>query len=117
MPSSHRYDDKNKLRVICKLFTFEGMVDAAFNMIRQNSHSVATVSIHLLETIATVAAQTPAKKDRAALLRHASLVTHGCKESLSADDDRKDLEKRYEVAVKTLNGEPASIALNPETYS
>jgi uncharacterized membrane protein len=117
MPSSHRYDDKNKLRVICKPFTFEGMVDAAFNMIRQNSQSVATVSIHLLETIATVAAQTRNKPDRAALLRHAALVAHGCIAKLSADDDRKDLEKRYEVAVKTLKGEPASIALNSETYS
>jgi hypothetical protein len=44
-------------------------------------------------------------------------VAHGCKESFSADDDRKDLEKRYEAVVKTCNGEPASIALNPETYS
>ncbi len=93
MPSSHRYGGKNKLRIICKLFTFEGMVDAAFNMIRQNSQSVATVSIHLLETIATVAAQARNKQDRAALLRHAALVAHGCKENLSADDDRKDLEK------------------------
>jgi uncharacterized membrane protein len=104
MPSSHRYDEKNRLRVICKLFTFEGMVDAAFNMIRQNAGAVATVSIHLLETIATVAAQTRNKQDRAALLRHATLVAQGCKEKLSADDDRKDLEKRYEAAVKTCNG-------------
>jgi uncharacterized membrane protein len=93
------------------------MVDAAFNMIRQNSRSVAAVSIHLLETIATIAAQTPTEKDRAALLRHASLVADGCKESLSAEDDRKDLEKRYEAVVKTCNAEPASIALNPEVCS
>jgi uncharacterized membrane protein len=112
MPSSHRYDQQNRLRVICKLFTFEGMVDAAFNMIRQNSQSVATVSIHLLETIATVAAQIRKKQDRAALLRHAALVTHGCKEALSAGDDLKDLEKRYEMALKTCNGKPASIAKN-----
>ncbi|MGD8297199.1 MAG: DUF2254 domain-containing protein [Desulfobacterales bacterium] len=117
MPSSHRYDQHNRLRVICKPFTFEGMVDAAFNMIRQNSRSVAAVSIHLLETIATIAAQTPTEKDRAALLRHASLVADGCKESLSAEDDRKDLEKRYEAVVKTCNAEPASIALNPEVCS
>ena len=82
MPSSHRFDEQSRLRVICKPFEFERMVDAAFNMIRQNSQSVATVSIHLLETIATIAAQTPKKEDRAALLRHAAMVVHGCKEKL-----------------------------------
>ena len=86
-------------------------------MIRQNSRSVAAVSIHLLETIATVAAQTHRKKDRAALLRHAAMVAHGCEEKLSADDDRKDLKKCYEAAVKALNGEPLSIALNTESFS
>ena len=114
MHSSHRYDDKNKLRVICKLFTFEGMVDAAFNMIRQNSQSVAAVSIHLLETISTIAAQTHKAEYRAALLRHAAMVAHGCKGSLSADDDRKDLKKCYEAAVKALKEKHADIASNAE---
>ncbi len=116
MPSSHRYDGENRLRVICKPFSFEGMVDAAFNMIRQNSQSVAAVSIHLLETISTIAAQTHKAEYQAALLRHAALVAHGCKEKLLADDDYKDLEKRYQTAVEALDEEPASMALNPQTY-
>ncbi|MEN8780004.1 MAG: DUF2254 domain-containing protein [Desulfobacterales bacterium] len=111
MPSSHRFDEESRLRVICKPFLFEGMVDSAFNMIRQNSHSVAAVSIHLLETIATVAAQTHRKEDRAALLRHATMVVRGCKEKLSADDDREDLEKRYEAALEILNGAPGSTTI------
>jgi uncharacterized membrane protein len=104
MPSSHRLDEQNRLRVICKPFVFGEMVDAAFNMIRQNSQSVAAVSTHLLETIATVAVQTRRNEDRAALLRHAAMVFHGCKEELTADDDRGDLEKRYEAAVEIING-------------
>jgi uncharacterized membrane protein len=51
MPSAHRFDEQSRLRVICKPSGFEGMVDAAFNMIRQNYHSVAAVSIHLLKPI------------------------------------------------------------------
>jgi len=104
MPPSHRYDEHNRLRVICKPFTFEGMTNAAFNMIRQNSHSVAAVSIRLLETIATIAAQTHQQAHREALLRHAAMVANGCNGSLSADDDRKDLKKCYEIAVKALKG-------------
>jgi uncharacterized membrane protein len=117
MPSAHRFDQEGRLRVICKPFAFEGIVDAAFNMIRQNSQSVAAVSIHLLETIATVAAQTSRKEDRAALSRHAAMVVHGCKEKLSADDDREDLEKRYEAAFEILNGTPMRTTLNPESDS
>lgn len=81
------------------------MVDAAFTMIRQNSHSVAAVSMRLLETIATVAGQTSSEANRAVLMRHASMVIHGCKDKLSADDGRRDLEARYETALKTINGD------------
>jgi len=115
MPSSHRFDQESRLRVICKPFEFGGMVDAAFNMIRQNSQSVAAVSIHLLETIATVAAQTIRKEDRAVLSRHAAMVVHGGKERLSDDDDRKDLDLRYEAALEILNGESVRTAWNPES--
>ena len=103
MPASHRYDARNRLRIICKPFTYEGMVDAAFNMIRQNSDSTAAVSIHLLETIATIAAQTRSEDNRGALLRHAGMVANGCKAKLSADDDRRDLTDRYEWVLKALN--------------
>ncbi len=117
MPPSHRYDEANRLRVICKPIVFEGMVAAAFNMIRQNSEAVAAVSIHLLETITIVAGQTYRKEDRAALLRQADMVAHGCREKLSEGDDREDLQKQYAAAVKALDLEPIPIDLNPESHS
>lgn len=101
MPASHRYDAQNRLRVIYKPFTFEGMLGAAFNMIRQNAYAVPAVSIRLLETIATIMVQTHRTQDRDTLLRHAAMVLHGCTANLTADDDRKDLEQRYQAAVKT----------------
>lgn len=114
MPSSHRYDHNDRLRVISKTLSFEGMANAAFNMIRQNSESIAAVSIHLLETIATVADQTVRKQDRAALLRQATMVVNGCKNNLTAAEDRADLEKRYQAAVKALQQEPEQIDPTPE---
>ncbi len=105
----HRYDMKNRLRVICKPFVFEGMVDAAFNMIRQSSQSIAAVSIHLLESIAIVAVQTNRKEDRAALLRHATMVSHGCITKLSEESDREDLKKRYDAVIEICKIEGASI--------
>jgi uncharacterized membrane protein len=80
------------------------MVDAAFNMIRQNSYGVAAVSIHLLETIATVAGQAHRQEDRDTLMSHAAMVLHGCSGHLSAKYDRDDLQKRYGAVLEALNG-------------
>ena len=104
MPSSHRYDNENRLRIICKPFTFGGMVDAAFNIIRQSSESIPAVSIRMLETIATIAAQTRKKDDQAVLLRQAVIITNGCKRKFTSDDDRNDLEERFKVVVKLTKG-------------
>ena len=114
MPSSHRYDEQNRLRVICKPFTFASMVDAAFNMIRQNSETIPAVSIRLLETIATVAGQAHGKEDRQALLRQANMVVNGCSNGLSAENDRADLDERYQKAVKALDEAPARITANAD---
>ena len=102
MPASHFFDEHNRLRIIYKAFTFRGMVDAAFNMIRQNAQAVPAVSIHLLETMATIAAQTPDESDRKAILRQAVLVSHGCKQDLTVEDDRLDLQARFDAAVAAI---------------
>ena len=105
MPSSHRFDDQNRLRLIVKTFAFEGMVDAAFNMIRQNAYAHAAVSIHLVETIATIAAQNPSETNRQALRRHATMTARGFRASQSAEGDRKDFDSRYEAALRALEGD------------
>jgi uncharacterized membrane protein len=81
------------------------MVDAAFNMIRQNAQAIPAVSIHLLETLATIGAQTHRETDRRALLRQARLVSSGCKEQLSAEDDRKDIDERQVWVLEALDME------------
>ena len=103
MPASHLYDPDNRLRVIRKTFHFEGLLDAAFNMIRQNSRSVEAVSIHLLETLATIAAQTTREADRAALRRHVDMVAHECRNAFSGDHDLRDIEDRYQAALASLD--------------
>ena len=75
-------------------------------MIRQNARAVPAVSIHLLETIATVAVQIPEASDRDVLLRHAGMVAKGRSQALTADDDRRDLEARYAAATAALGAAP-----------
>jgi uncharacterized membrane protein len=103
MRASHLFDQDHRLRVIRKTFTFDGMLDAAFNMIRQNSRSVEAVSIHLLETLATIAAQTTREADRTALRHHMDRVASECRNTFSGDGDLRDLEDRYQAGLASLD--------------
>jgi uncharacterized membrane protein len=102
IPSPYRYDDDNNLRVIAEPVTFVIATDAAFNQIRQYSTSDVAVTIRLLEAIAAIAAYTRINKDRAALLRHANMIWRGSQEGVSEELDRKDVELRYQEAVRAL---------------
>ncbi len=102
MPASHLYDQANRLRLIRKTFDFEGLLDTAFNMIRQNSRSVEAVSIHLLEVLGTIAAQTTDEARQTTLRHHMDMVANECRNAFSGDKDRMDLEARYQAGLAAL---------------
>jgi uncharacterized membrane protein len=101
-PSPYRYDDEHNLRVIALGVTFEGLVDSAFNQIRQYGYTDVAVTIRLLEAIAKIAPYTRYNKDRAALLRHASMIKHSSVEEITEEGDRASITQRYEAAAKAL---------------
>jgi uncharacterized membrane protein len=102
IPSTYRYDDENKLRVIAKSVTFVDALDAAFNQIRQYGQTSVAVTMRLLEAIAVIAPFTHTKADRAALLRHANTIDRGSQEKIAEELDRKDIKERYLAAVKAI---------------
>ncbi|MCT7951645.1 DUF2254 domain-containing protein [Ancylothrix sp. C2] len=61
-PSAYRYDKNNFVRVIVEPVTFSGVIDAAFNQIRQYGSTSVAVMIHFLEAIATIAERTSNQK-------------------------------------------------------
>ena len=102
IPSAYRYDENKNLRVIAEPVTFAKLTDSAFNQIRQYGSSDVAVTVRLLEAIATIARYTCNQQDRAALLRHAEMIEHDSYESVSQQQDKKDIEERYQAAVKAL---------------
>jgi len=79
-PSPYRYDDEQNLRVIVEGVTFKGLVDTAFNQIRQYSKSDVAVTIRLLEAIACIATYTRNSKQREALRRQAEMILNSSRE-------------------------------------
>ncbi|MDZ4872376.1 MAG: hypothetical protein CLLPBCKN_001764 [Chroococcidiopsis cubana SAG 39.79] len=101
-PSPYRYDERHELRVIAEPVTFEGLVDAAFNQIRQYGKQDVAVIIRLLEAIATIADYTCDRKDRAVLLRHAAAIKRDSYENVSDKLDKQDIDEQYLVVEKSL---------------
>jgi uncharacterized membrane protein len=101
-PSPYRYDDRKNLRVIAERVTFAGLIDTAFNQIRQYGKSDIAVTIRLLEAIATVARYTSIQKDREILLRHAEMIKRDSQQAISEQLDKKDIEERYLTIKKEL---------------
>jgi uncharacterized membrane protein len=81
-PSPYRYDNQGNLRIIAESVTFVGILDTAFNQIRQNGKSDVAVTIRLLEAIAIIARYTPTQKERATLLRHAEMIWHDSQQEI-----------------------------------
>ena len=108
MPSPYRHDTQDQLRVITPVFTFPDVTDAAFNQIRQYGRSSTAVTIRLLETIAEVAGSVHRSEDRVALLRHARMIARGAGGGLPEDEDRHEVEKRFQSANRLLSEAPDS---------
>jgi uncharacterized membrane protein len=101
-PSPYRYDDEHNLRVIAEGVTFEGLLNSAFNQIRQYSKPDVAVMIRLLEAIACIAINARNSKQREALRRHAEMILNSSREQISLEQDRKDVQERYHRVIEAL---------------
>lgn len=100
-PSAYRYDKNNILRVIVEPVTFSGIIDAAFNQIRQYGSTSVAVMIRLLEAIATIAERTGNQKNSSCLLHHANAIERASRQ-ISEQLDRQDIEDRYQAALRAI---------------
>jgi uncharacterized membrane protein len=102
-PSPLRRDETGKLRVIAKPVSFEGIVHAAFDSIRQYGRSSAAVTLRLLDAIARIARCAQREADREALLSQALMIERGSHEGLSEERDRLAVEERFKKALEALH--------------
>jgi uncharacterized membrane protein len=110
IPSPYRRDKQNQLRVITPPVTFPAFLDAAFDQIRQNARTNASVTIRLMDTIAVVAGSAQRPEDRAALLRQAKLIARGAREGLPEVEDCREVEDRMQEVSRVLKN-PASSSI------
>lgn len=102
IPSAYHYDEDGRLRLVAEPITFGGIVDAAFNQIRQHAAGDVAVTIRLLEALAIIAAHTRTEVQRAALHRHAEMIRRSSERAIPEEEDRQDVEERYEIVLSAL---------------
>lgn len=99
-PSKYRYDDEANLRIVAEALTFEGMLNAAFNQIRQFAKGSPSVVIRLMEALITVNKFAINKEQKQAILLHAEMVLRTAEKSFDEENDLKDLRERSNLIVK-----------------
>jgi len=104
LPSPYLYDEEKKLRLIIKTITFPQMVNASFNLIRQNGINSPTVMITLLDSLASIAPFVRGEDERQILRLHAEMVERGCRSSLPEEFDRMRVRLAYETVLEKLGG-------------
>ena len=93
-PSKFRFDKEKNLRIIANTLDFEGILDAAFNQIRQFSAGSTAVIIRLMEALIIINKFAKKESYRQAVVKHANMVLRVGKESINEKNDIKDLEER-----------------------
>ncbi len=101
LPSPYHYGEE-QLRVILLPVTFAGIVDAAFNQIRQYGASSPAVLIRMLEALLPVASVAKRPADREAIALHARLIYEAGVTGFQADADKQDLKRRFERITSRL---------------
>ena len=104
-------DGDGKARLLAETVTFEGMVDEAFNQIRQEGERFPSVLIHLAWLLETLFLQAATDPQRSALAKHARLVVEAGRRSIGDPSDLSELERQAPQAVAyDAEQEPRSAA-------
>lgn len=105
LPSRYMRDAEGRLCIITEPYTYTGVVDAAFNQIRQSAAGNMAVTLRLLETIATLAEGDLPGPYREALHEQADAVYELNRERPGCDLDQRDFAAAYLKARQLLDQE------------
>ena len=93
-PSKYRYDEDMELRVVASNLTFRGMLNVAFNQIRQFAGGSPSVVIRLMDALITINTMAKTPEQKMALKEHAEMVLRVAEKSFQEKNDLKDMKER-----------------------
>ena len=95
-PSAYLFDDEGQIRIKVNPIKFSGIINAAFNQIRQFGKDSPSVIIRLMDSLVTINQLATNKQQKEDIQRHAKMVLKTAEKTMIESNDLKDLKKRYE---------------------
>jgi uncharacterized membrane protein len=109
IPSNLCFDEEGHIRLMLSNLTFSGVLDSAFNQIRQNTRSAVSVRIKLLESLSRIAEEAIREKDRLYLHKQGEMIYEASKkEGVFEPADQEDILDRYEHLKNVVYGKADS---------
>ena len=102
LPPETLRDARGTLRLVRRVTTYPGAVDAAFNQIRQAGATKPAILIHMLEAIGAIAGHSRTGEQGSALARHASLVRSTGLREVGEAADREDIERAFAETMRAI---------------
>jgi uncharacterized membrane protein len=99
-PSQYRYDMADKLRVIASNHTFSGMLNSAFNQIRQYGAGSPSVMIRLMEAMNIISTFAKNEYQKELILQHTKMIMNAAEKSFSEMRDLEDIKERFTLLKK-----------------
>ena len=110
IPSEFYYYANDHLRIISDEVTFDGIVNAAFNQIRQHGRSDVAVMIRLLEVLTIILTRTTSDTQRQALVQQAEMIKRASEEVIFEANDRRDIRERFDRFMHIFHDDEKTIA-------
>ncbi len=103
LPGRLHFDEAGRLRIVSPVTDFPGVLDTAFNQIRQNSRGDVAVTVRLLETLHACSRQMTTPAHRAALLAHGMMVFEQARAAITESHDLHDVHDRWRALRDNLS--------------
>jgi uncharacterized membrane protein len=100
-PSQYRYDEEQNLRVIASTLTFDGMMNVAFNQIRQFAAGSPSVVIRLMEAFITIDKFAKNTEQKNTVQKHAEMVLRVAEKSFEEKNDLLDMQERSKLILRS----------------
>jgi uncharacterized membrane protein len=100
-------DDEGRIRLIGANWSYPKMVNRAFDKIRQAARGMPAVIIRILDALESVVDATTSKSQRDVLLRQGEMVLSSAQETVTDQNDLKDIVSRFNRLTDRINARNA----------
>jgi uncharacterized membrane protein len=98
-PQRFRRDRAGRVRVITAEMRYDGLVERAFEKIRQAGRGMPAIMIRQLDALAKISQHTDDDHKRGVLVAQAEMIMRSCAETVPEPCDRADVERAYQTVV------------------